>query len=87
MIILITQLESNLWEENALKTKYNQLFKSLNRKEQFLKSYSNNCYALSEKQIKSKNTVILSLNIQNNLQITEISSILFTITVTRKITT
>ena len=49
------QLKSNLQEEDILKVKHSQSFKITDKKKQFLKSYSSNCYAFSKKQIKSKN--------------------------------
>ena len=52
---LTAQLKSNLQEENTSKIKCNQLFKSFDKKKWSSKSYLNNCYAFSEKQIKSKN--------------------------------
>ena len=52
---LTAQLKSNLQEENTLKIKCNQSFKSSDKKKQSSKSYLNNCYAFSEKQMKSKN--------------------------------
>ena len=52
---LAAQLESNLQEENTSKVKHSQSFKITDKKKQSLKSYLNNCYAFSEKQMKSKN--------------------------------
>ena len=49
------QLKSNLQEGDTSKIKCSQSSKSSDKKKWSLKSYSNNCYAFSEKQMKSKN--------------------------------